>query len=1040
MKYNKFIPQNIAPLGQKKIGVYNRYGNRVGQVPLGGLKPPDITKKKYSFGAISDAHITYTTGESDLINALNYFKNEAGVEFVCISGDLASSGIDSDLSKYKNIIDTNFPNFPIYVSAGNHDAYDADWNLRADTVVSASMQIYTGNPLYYSFEKGNDVFIFVGVCSGTFSRAELQWLYETLEANRNKRCFLFEHVFAFEGCGNVFGLYTYDLTNNIMFNVFKSLLRHYHNIIWFHGHSHTMFHGQEFGPMANYDKVFGCHSVHVPSCAIPRTDADGDYDFQIEYQESEGYLVDVYENGIHLRGRDFVDKQFLPIASYWLDTTLKEIPEKTYVDSTGTIDTNLTPEEPEEVWYTNVIPLSVNIDGSDYVGANGEDGYKKDTRWSSTTAEEISYQGLDITGYIPARRLDTLYFKNINTIVSDDNNIDLIMYDANFIPLRGDNLNSLQNSAVSHLYENVVIDPTTNYITQVTLRDKYDEMLTYDGGYVRLVVPSITNKSVITINENITNNPTNDYVNVRWLEGVKLSKTDNTYTIVSTDHTTQTSTYFASPYIPIEENMKYIVGFTVPSYKLMSICVFDKDDNLIEYQADVIGVWGEHEEVTVTHEIVFPTNATKFRLRVSTAINANNPLRRKLVQAFIKRQSIQDPGGDEPVPSYFTITNNLTNVTNNNTTTSIEEGKPYTATLTPTGTSINSVTVTMGGVDITSSAYSNGVISIASVTGDIVITAVSEAIVNYINQIPLSVTSTGEQYVGANGEDGYSVGYRINSSGVEVAQSGVTTTGFIPVEPSDILYFYNVNLNGIVDANKYCRINLYDENFAFIFSSDARGIYASKDSKQVKSEGISFDENGMLFSASAVGLRYWHGSSVKNVRYIRVASTNMGSDAIITKNKPITDAPPVNLLTVAIESDGMLYNGGQGWKTNTRLNSSGVESTSNAIGMEVTGFMPVKFGDKIYLKNIQMINQGTNAERSYLTFYDSTFTRLGHWQASSTPFYTMTKDENNYMASFMICENNGIGQDLTNVAYFRFSADEINSNSIVTVNGTADWE
>ena len=306
VQYNYFIPENIAPLNTRKIGIYNNKGNRVGQIPLRGLALENSGSKLYSFGALSDVHITYTTGESDLINALNYFNNDTDVAFVCISGDLATVGTDEHLGKYKTLVDTYSNNLPIYVSAGNHDAYDADWNLRADTIVSEAMQTYTGNPLYYSIERGDDVFIFVGVCNGTFSQTELQWLYETLEANRNKRCFLFQHVFAFEGCGNVFGLYTYDLTNNTMFRVFKSLLKHYHNIIWFHGHSHTKFHGQEFGDMANYDKVFGCHSVHVPSCAIPRTDADGDFDFQIEYQDSEGYLVDVYENGIHLRGRDFV--------------------------------------------------------------------------------------------------------------------------------------------------------------------------------------------------------------------------------------------------------------------------------------------------------------------------------------------------------------------------------------------------------------------------------------------------------------------------------------------------------------------------------------------------------------------------------------------------------------------------------------------------------------------------------------------------------------------------------------------------------------
>jgi hypothetical protein len=162
-------------------------------------------------------------------------------------------------------------------------------------------------------------------------------LYETLEANRNKRCFLFQHAFNFGGSGNAFGLYTYDLLSGTRGKVFKSLLSHYHNVVWFHGHSHTKFHGQEFNYMANYDKVLGCHSVHVPSCDVPRTDADGDLEFQTEYQDSEGYLVDVYPNGIYLRGFDFVKKKFIPIASYWLDTTLQTIQAGTYTDSTGTI-------------------------------------------------------------------------------------------------------------------------------------------------------------------------------------------------------------------------------------------------------------------------------------------------------------------------------------------------------------------------------------------------------------------------------------------------------------------------------------------------------------------------------------------------------------------------------------------------------------------------------------------------------------------------------------------------------------------------------
>ena len=76
------------------------------------------------------------------------------------------------------------------------------------------------------------------------------------------------------------------------------------------------------------------------------------------------------------------------------------------------------------------------------------------------------------------------------------------------------------------------------------------------------------------------------------------------------------------------------------------------------------------------------------------------------------------------IVTQFGITNNLTNVTSDNTSTSIGEGESYVANLTPIdGYSFDTVEVTMGGVDVTSNVYSNGVITISSVTENLVITA-----------------------------------------------------------------------------------------------------------------------------------------------------------------------------------------------------------------------------------------------------------------------------------------------------------------------------
>lgn len=88
-----------------------------------------------------------------------------------------------------------------------------------------------------------------------------------------------------------------------------------------------------------------------------------------------------------------------------------------------------------------------------------------------------------------------------------------------------------------------------------------------------------------------------------------------------------------------------------------------------------------------------------------------------------------DSGGESGGESEttYTVTNNLTNVTNSNATTSVVDGSGYNATLTVAdGCDLVSLTITMGGVDITGDVYGEGYILISNVTGDIVITAVAE--------------------------------------------------------------------------------------------------------------------------------------------------------------------------------------------------------------------------------------------------------------------------------------------------------------------------
>lgn len=296
--------------------------------------------KLYSFGALSDVHIDgdgtdENSAANDFSRALRFFNSYASL--VGISGDLSRENGYNELSLFKNIVDSN-ATIPVYASRGNHDCRYS----------ISDFETYTGGGLYFERTYNNDVFLFLGMNEenygdACFTTEELTWLETKLENYKNQRVFLFFHVFMPNTCGNINNLYPWDGLNSSSSNVskFLSLMTKYKNVVYFSGHSHLEFNCQKFGDHANiFSNGTTCHRVHIPSCAYPRkndngTDSSNTYD---NNEGSEGYLVDVYENCIVLKGIDFTKNKFLPIANYLLDTTITEIIDINLFDySTATI-------------------------------------------------------------------------------------------------------------------------------------------------------------------------------------------------------------------------------------------------------------------------------------------------------------------------------------------------------------------------------------------------------------------------------------------------------------------------------------------------------------------------------------------------------------------------------------------------------------------------------------------------------------------------------------------------------------------------------
>ncbi len=134
-------------------------------------------------------------------------------------------------------------------------------------------------------------------------------------------------------------------------------------------------------------------------------------------------------------------------------------------------------------------------------------------------------------------------------------------------------------------------------------------------------------------------------------------------------------------------------------------------------------------------------------------------------------------------PTVYSITNNLTNCNTSNSTTSVTKGGSFSTIITARdGYKISAITVTMGGKDVTNTVVNNNTITIASVTGNIVITAkaiiVTPSTYTITNNLTNCTTSNNAKTVSANGK--YSATITVNTGYVlstfNVSMGGVDIT------------------------------------------------------------------------------------------------------------------------------------------------------------------------------------------------------------------------------------------------------------------------
>ena len=261
-------------------------------------------------------------------------------------------------------------------------------------------------------------------------------------------------------------------------------------------------------------------------------------------------------------------------------------------------------------------------------------------------------------------------------------------------------------------------------------------------------------------------------------------------------------------------NINYYKKETEETITLSSIsATFNQGSNKI-YNTDSLDTLKNYLTVTATYSNNSTKTVTDYALSGTLSIGVSTitvTYSNKTATFNVTVSEIETPA------TTYTITNNLTNVVTNNPSASVTEGNSYVATLTAnSGYTLDNVTVTMAGTNITSSCYSDGSINISNVTGNIIITAsaiktTTEEVVKYFRDelvgtfptgtwedsvmIPDQVIPAGRyvsfecNVVGFNGGSGtaYLAAYKLTKTGT-VNGDVKTDFGFTPVYVKQVTF------------------------------------------------------------------------------------------------------------------------------------------------------------------------------------------------------------------------------------------------------------
>ena len=315
---NLFMPGEANQIEIEVVeGVSNSYFLEVGDE----LK---LTPSKYlfTFNALSDIHIQ-SKNDSAIFNShlrmglrdMYSSKSEA----IFVVGDTINMSAESDYLFYKSILDEEITNLeiPIYNAVGNHEYMYQNNMMDALNLFKEQFNL---DSHYYSVELNGCKFIVLGSDDisplGIMNNIQFQWLKQELAStDKNKPTFIFMHQPLKDTVAGsletMFGQQDYGFGSSR--EALRSLLKDYPNAILFSGHSHYTLESYQ---SILYGNGIDASFVNCGSMAYVTAFEMGDIG------GSEGYYVEVYEDYILLKGKEFVYNKWVAGAQFVLPLTV----------------------------------------------------------------------------------------------------------------------------------------------------------------------------------------------------------------------------------------------------------------------------------------------------------------------------------------------------------------------------------------------------------------------------------------------------------------------------------------------------------------------------------------------------------------------------------------------------------------------------------------------------------------------------------------------------------------------------------------------